>query len=294
MKAKYFLTVLMLAAATALQAQDMTVKSFKPNPGHLGARDTKSLVLDFNDQPCALIRVTVKPKPAEEVKFIGNIVGNVEYVESEQCYWVYMPDGNSELTVVVPSIGRARVDFAKHGVKRVKTKEVYDLEINSGEPRRTFIMVEGAMGSGNQLAFGAMVAMVQKHGGYVHGRFDFGSAPTSLECDDTGKLTAGDYEGHTPFYNDGTKKKSRFSITGGYMYRIAKPLYAFVGVGYGTRTLAWETVDGDWVKNTDHSASGIAAEIGGILRFGKVGISLNYQTIAFKYHEAGLGVGLFF
>jgi len=291
MKTRHILSVLMLAAATAAQAQDMTIKSFK-------ASETSTIAatmprLDFNEKACAVVRVVIKPKPAEEVAFIGNVVGDCKWNDGDQSYWVYMPDGQTELTVAVPSIGRARVDFSKYGVKRIHTKQTYTLEINQAEPRRTLVMAEGALGA-SQAAFGVMVGMVQKHGGYLHGRFDFGSAPTTLKCNDDGVLSGGDFDGQTPFYNEGTKKKSRFSITAGYIYRLSKPIYGFVGLGYGQRTLAWQTTDGEWAKNTDHSASGIAAEIGGILRFGRVGISLSYQTIKFKYHEAGLGLGLFF
>ena len=51
------------------------------------------------------------------------------------------------------------------------------------------------------------------------------------------------------------------------MYRIARPLYLYVGAGYGSVTQAWETIDDEIVKNTDGSASGVAAEIGAIGRF---------------------------
>ena len=115
-----------------------------------------------------------------------------------------------------------------------------------------------------------------------------------MECNDEGIISGGDYDGKKPFFDENAKKKSRFSITGGYICRFAKPIYGFIGAGYGQRTLAWQTTDGEWVKNTDHSASGITAEVGAILRIGKVGLSLSYQTISFKYHEAGLGLGLFF
>ncbi|MBQ8673218.1 MAG: PEGA domain-containing protein, partial [Bacteroides sp.] len=72
------------------------------------------------------------------------------------------------------------------------------------------------------------------------------------------------------------------------------PVYAYVGAGYGTRTLAWETEEGEWVKNTDHSASGIAAEIGAIGRYKSCALSLGVQTINFKYMELSVGVGFFF
>lgn len=179
--------------------------------------------------------------------------------------------------------------------------------IKPKEGRKTFIIADAAMGSGNHTSFGVMIGMAATSGAYLHLRSDFGSTDTSLECDDTGALTSGGTG--SPVYN-GNSKKSRFSITAGYVHRLTlnNPfiyghkggLYAFAGVGYGDRTLAWETAANGisdatkWVKNTDHSASGVAAELGGICRMGSFALSLSYQTVMFKYHEATLGVGLFF
>jgi hypothetical protein len=78
------------------------------------------------------------------------------------------------------------------------------------------------------------------------------------------------------------------------LYRFIKPLYGYIGGGYGQRTLAWETVEGEWVKNIDHSASGIAAEIGLIGQYKGMALSLGVQTINFKYMELNVGVGFFF
>ena len=77
----------------------------------------------------------------------------------------------------------------------------------------------------------------------------------------------------TPYYIEGSTAKVRLSVTGGYLCRIAKPLYAYVGAGYGSRTLIWETVEGESVKNMDHSASGLAAELGAIGRLGSFAFS---------------------
>lgn len=159
------------------------------------------------------------------------------------------------------------------------------------EGRRTLVMLEAGYHP-SQISFGAMVGMVETNGAYLRFRSDFGSASTDLECDDTGYLTAGGTG--LPYYKEGATSKARMSITAGYLRRIAKPLYLYVGVGYGSRTLAWETIDGELVKNTDHSATGVAGEIGAIGRFGKFALSVGYQTVNFKYHEASLGIGFMF
>ncbi|WP_044269532.1 PEGA domain-containing protein [Bacteroides timonensis] len=163
--------------------------------------------------------------------------------------------------------------------------------IKPKEPRRTLVMLEAGWHP-SQISFGAMVAMVANNGAYVRFRSDFGSVSADLECDDTGALTAGG--AGTPYYKEGVSKKARMSVTAGYMRRIAKPLYGYIGAGYGNRALAWETVEEELVKNTDHSATGIAAEIGAIGRLGKFAVSVGCQTVNFKYLELSAGVGFFF
>ena len=162
--------------------------------------------------------------------------------------------------------------------------------IKPKEPRRTLVMAEVGYHP-SQISFGAMVGIVSKNGAYLRFRSDFGSASTELECDDTGTLANG---AGTPYYKEGVTTKARMSITAGYLRQIIKPLYAYIGAGYGNRVLAWETIDGELVKNTDHSATGVAAELGAIGRLGQFAVSVGFQTVNFKYHELSAGIGFFF
>lgn len=162
--------------------------------------------------------------------------------------------------------------------------------IKPKEPRRTLVMAEVGYHP-SQISFGAMVGIVSKNGAYLRFRSDFGSASTELECDDTGALANGT---GTPYYKEGVTTKARMSITAGYLRQIIKPLYAYIGAGYGNRVLAWETIDDELVKNTDHSATGVAAELGAIGRLGQFAVSVGFQTVNFKYHELSAGIGFFF
>ncbi len=162
--------------------------------------------------------------------------------------------------------------------------------IKPKEPRRTLVMAEVGYHP-SQISFGAMVGIVSKNGAYLRFRSDFGSASTELECDDTGALANGT---GTPYYKEGVTNKARMSITAGYLRQIIKPLYAYIGAGYGNRVLAWETIDGELVKNTDHSATGVAAELGAIGRLGQFAVSVGFQPVNFKYHELSAGIGFFF
>ena len=162
--------------------------------------------------------------------------------------------------------------------------------IKPKEPRRTLVMAEVGYHP-SQISFGAMVGIVSKNGAYLRFRSDFGSASTELECDDPGALANGT---GTPYYKEGVTNKARMSITAGYLLEIIIPLYAYIGAGYGNRVLAWETIDGELVKNTDHSATGVAAELGAIGRLGQFAVSVGFQTVNFKYHELSAGIGFFF
>lgn len=144
--------------------------------------------------------------------------------------------------------------------------------IKPKEPRRTLVMAEVGYHP-SQISFGAMVGIVSKNGAYLRFRSDFGSASTELECDDTGALANGT---GTPYYKEGVTTKARMSITAGYLRQIIKPLYAYIGAGYGNRILAWETIDGELVKNTDHSTTGVAAELGAIGRLGQFAVSVGF------------------
>ena len=163
--------------------------------------------------------------------------------------------------------------------------------IKPKEPRRMLVMAEVRYHP-SQLSYGGMIGFVRKNGAYVKFRSDFGSASADLECDDSGALTSGG-EG-TPYYKEGVTQKARLSVTAGYLRQLWKPVYLYAGAGYGSRTLAWETVEGELVKNTDHSAVGAAAELGVIGRLGKFALSVGFHTVNFKHHEVTVGVGIIF
>lgn len=243
-----------------------------------------------------ILSVALKPRfgymeifslPEEDAKvYIDNeYVGTTPYKSDRLPLRDYRVKVEKELffpqdTLLAVSPGETTI----HTFKLVST-------IKPKEPRRTLVMLEAGWHP-SQTSFGAMVGMVAVNGAYVRFRSDFGSVSADLECDDTGALTDGGTG--TPYYKEGVSKKARMSVTAGYLRRIAKPLYGYIGAGYGNRALAWETVEGELVKNVDHSATGVAAEIGAIGRFGKFAVSVGCQTVNFKYMELSAGIGFFF
>ena len=160
------------------------------------------------------------------------------------------------------------------------------------KPERPRVMVMPVMGfRTSQMSYGFMVAAMRRTGGYIKAKYSFSNTPSDdFECNDVGM--SGE-DGEVQWYT-GKTEKSRLSVTGGIVQRLWKPFYLYAGVGYGTRTLVWETVGGKWGKNKDHSLEGVEAEIGGILSAGPMVFSLGLQTNSFKYLEGNLGIGVIF
>lgn len=160
------------------------------------------------------------------------------------------------------------------------------------KPERPRVMVMPVMGfRTSQMSYGLMVAAMRRTGGYIKAKYSFSNTPSDdFECNDVGM--SGE-DGEVQWYT-GKTEKSRLSVTGGIVQRLWKPFYLYAGVGYGTRTLVWETVGGKWGKNKDHSLEGVEAEIGGILSARPMVFSLGLQTNSFKYLEGNLGIGVIF
>ena len=186
----------------------------------------------------------------------------------------------------------------------VRPTFVLESTIKPKVPLTTYLLLQAGYNP-NSTTFGGMLGFGRKKNAfYVGFRSDFGSAGGDLECDESGVL-AGSESSEAPFYTEGVKNNARMSVTAGYMRQLGKKFYLYFGAGYGTRTLSYElaapvTIDGveyaagTEVKDADNSATGVAAEAGGILRFGKFLLSAGYHTVNGKYHEVTGGIGLVF
>ena len=77
----------------------------------------------------------------------------------------------------------------------------------------------------------------------------------------------------------------------GIAFQIYDPLYAYMGLGYGSRNVYWKLNDGNWVKCVDDCYRGLSADAGLMLHFKKFGFSFGLQTMGYKYLQAKFGVG---
>ena len=154
----------------------------------------------------------------------------------------------------------------------------------------SFLTLNAAYNNYGKLSYGLTIGAMKKMGWFVsvmsNFSFNFNGVSTEHEC--TNDFYVSQYY---PFYT-GKEVYTSLSVNGGVMFRIIKPLALKVGAGYGIRNLAYEMVDGKYVRNTDVSTKGIEAVIGAQYKFGKLIVSLDMVTTNFKYYEAKLGLGM--
>lgn len=280
-------------------------KDYEPTSGTIDLNDQQWVRSIRLKEKFGYINVTTYPEAGANVYINDKLAGQTPFKSDNLNPTNYTVRVEKDLyfpkdTTATVRAGGETTDIVINMVSTIKPKE----------PRKTLLMLDAGFGAGPQTSYGVMVGIVGKAGAYIHARTDFSSVDSKLECDDNGILSDAP-EGANPIYYDKeSNKKSRLSITGGYIQRFTlnNPfkhggmggLYGFVGVGYGERSFAWKkasngiTNDTEWVKNTDHSASGLAFELGGICRMGGFALSLAYSTVQFKYNEVAVGLGLFF
>ena len=93
-----------------------------------------------------------------------------------------------------------------------------------------------------------------------------------------------------PFYS-GKEKRTRLSASAGITVNLVIPLYFYVGVGYGYRSLDWETIDGQWMQYKPMSFKGANIDFGLIGNIKGFALSVGCSTINFQYYEVKLGIG---
>ncbi len=232
-------------------------------------------------KPCARLHIAIPE--SETFAFEGKIEGDVDYKVGEAI--VYLRPGASDITVKNARYGSFTYEFPY----LLQSGKDYELVITIDRDKiRTLVMPVVAFGKNT--SFGAMIGLVKKFGGYVKAHSDFHSVSNTLECTGQGL--------HVPSGNEiwfsGRTQKSRFAITGGMLYRVARPVYLYGGAGYGNRNMIWETSEGQPAKNIDASFKGIEAELGLIGRIRNIAVSGGVQSCRFKYWEAVVGVGFMF
>lgn len=306
--------LILLFPAPAL-AQKFSIESFRVLPNDVSAFIDP--VKDLNGDDCALIKVMAGPD------FVFSTpLGIIKRVDNVGEIWLYIPRRSRTLTLKHPRWGvmrdyrfpekidshltyELRVAEPAHAVtaptpERIVTtvrdtliisrtdtlmiapeRKIYPLQLHSGATL-TF------GGTARTLAPGVMLAVMKKHGGYLHAVTDFGSVGSTLgNCSRYGAI-----DGRTPFYS-GRKRHSFVLATLGAVQSLSTDVALFEGVGYGSAATAWELAaseGGGYVRNTHYCTRGLALEAGASVRIGRVALTASASTIRARQWYGSLGI----
>ena len=89
----------------------------------------------------------------------------------------------------------------------------------------------------------------------------------------------------------GKTRGIRFSAQAGLVVRPCKPMSLLFGVGYGYRTLAFQTTGKEWYSYPQRTYNGIDASFGLLFDIKKFALSAEVVSTNFKTIEARIGVG---
>lgn len=118
----------LILVAISLQSHgQIKVTGFEAKPMDLTA--STHMRRDFNEQPCALVKVGLRAKDAS---FEGNIIGDTEMHTNE--YWVYMTGGSKMLNIKHISAPSLLVRFSDYGVEALEPKMTYMLDLELPQP----------------------------------------------------------------------------------------------------------------------------------------------------------------
>ena len=312
-----------MGGGIALFAQlEVKEGSFKQVPGFININTEK--MYDDNDKPYAVLKIrteNINAKQRRELEFKGDArtFFETEYKDGE--VWLYIshyasflkishPDLSStefwfpydmepkkgyELTLVNLSESNineekimSRLDELENATKEIATATAKAEPQEIPDKGYNFLTLNVSYNNYSQLSYGFTIGGLNRFGWFASAmsNFNFKGFSTDYECGNDFLV-----DGET-FQYSGTKHYTSLSVTAGAMCRVFKPMAVRIGAGYGLRTLAYETSEGELVKNADQSASGLEVLAGVQLRIGEIVLSLDCVTTAFKYYEARLGIGL--
>lgn len=153
---------------------------------------------------------------------------------------------------------------------------------------KPYVVINGGYSIDSQSMVGITAGQLGQIGWYIKGMMT-PSTPrmTEFACDSEGLV--GDI---MPAYSGMSSTFKCYGATG-INIRLGIPLYLNAGVGYGVRTLYWETSDNRWVKYAPGSYSGIAIDAGFMGTISNIIISAGVTVIQSNI-DLNIGVGYAF
>ena len=293
-------------ASAPADSSAFRVASFRKLDWDLDARSNYP-VNDQNGHKAALIKVVT---PESDFDFDVGVMGVVSVRQEIGEIWVYVPEKVRKITIRHKEFGIIR-DY-NLGIP-LESAAVYELTLITPQPvvRNTVVVrdsivyvqapAEAAKKEWKPLGLsilatvsvpdpsaGAMALWCRKFGGYVRFQSNFNSPAYSYDCCSDGTTAAG------YIWTGGESRVSKLSITAGGAVQCNSWLYVCAGAGYGRRLLLWQDSAGGWARVSDTSLSGLAADAGVLLRFGRFAVYAGISTTAFRCLDTSVGLGLNF
>lgn len=278
---KYIILLFVLFSATLLRAE---------NASNIRARqEGKNIVITYDLSKKSNVRVGMATGNSTEFKELKAVSGDLGKGVSA---------GTNKQIVFRPLD-----EYEKFLAQNVRFKVVAQSSFDEYAKKwstRTMIIGQFGYSATPQLSYGLMFGQLYYGmGWYVNARSNFKfNAPAQLSCDKNGSI-----DGITPFYS-GNTSLSHLIVNAGFMWDIAdwdcwtntrfEGLGFYVGGGYGSRELQWETENGTWVKYAPTSHTGFSGNLGVFGSLFGITINLGVNTINFKYAELEAGVGFVF
>lgn len=289
---RFAIILLFLVLPLLLRAQDkrIVVSQFKADIQD--ARAVINAVPDNNGRNTALIDIV--STIGQDVTFEG-IVGEPQYRNGN--WLIRVAEGTHSIKITIPGYKQYTYSFPLDIMPQ--SGKVYKMDISLLMDTKLRSLISPVFSyNQSQMSFGAMLAFCKKNGFYSKAKtdFTFGITPTA-ECDAEGRV------GGVKGWFTGKAESSRLSFTGGYIRQLfnlqgSYAMYAYVGGGYGYRTLAWEMYGADgnyeFAKVIPSSFDGYELDLGLVFRLGGLAVTAGIQTNQFKYYEGNFGFGVMF
>lgn len=305
-----FLSAAEAADAPAPADSTFSVESFRQLPTDVSA--FIDAVRDLNDEACALLKVVA---PADFA--FSSPLGIVERRDKVGEIWLFLPKGTKSITLKHPQWGVLR-DYA-FGTK-LESRMTYEMRLRLPQaavvekhdtvvytqtivdtvtvapPRRVvplhlYTLLTASMHTDGP-SWGAMIAVMSRHGGYVHASTNLRSAKKTVgACNREGYRDGATVK---PYYS-GSTHTSEYAVTAGLIHRINANFNVFEGAGYAKQTTAWQLAKsegGGWLRNDGLTHKGVAAEIGVLFTKGRLSVSASTLTIGGSQWQGCVGIGI--
>ena len=278
---KYFLIILLSIFSLPLWAENVTNIRVR--------QEGKNIVITYDLKQKSIVRIGMATGNSTEFKELKAVSGDVGKGVS----------AGTNKQIVFRPLDESEKFIAQNVRFKVVAQSSFDVYARNWSTR-TMLIGQFGYSATPQLSYGLMFGQLYYGmGWYVNARSNFKfNAPAKLSCDKNGSI-----DGITPFYS-GKTSLSHLIVNAGFMWDIAdwdgwtytrfSGLGFYVGGGYGSRELQWETEDGTWVKYAPTSHTGFSGNLGIFGSLFGITINLGVNTINFKYAELEAGIGFVF